>query len=66
MTEFHLTVDLLGLHNPVEVKQLKKEKVKFISCGEEHTALLTEVCLSVCTLYCVGTQCIQNNGAVLI
>ena len=28
---------------PSEVRRLRHEKVKFISCGEEHTAVLTQV-----------------------
>jgi hypothetical protein len=33
---------------PSEVRRLRHEKVKFVSCGEEHTAVLTQV---QCNLY---------------
>ena len=46
-----LCTSLSGVHDPLEVKQLEKEKVKFISCGEEHTAVLTEVYVFVCILH---------------
>ena len=28
---------------PAEIRRLRHEKVKFVSCGEEHTAVLTQV-----------------------
>ena len=38
------TSDVLS---PIELKALRSQGVKFVACGDEHTALLTQVRLCV-------------------
>lgn len=54
-----------GLHGPAEVKELRNAKVRFISCGDEHTAVLTEVHVRVivCLPSEINTE--VGGGAIL-
>ena len=51
------TSDVLS---PIELKALRSQGVKFVACGDEHTALLTQVCLWVEGILAYGRKVMQR------